>query len=70
MRCVVGYEPSDEPGTLLDLVKGVGLVILIFMPGILGVYFYPNIWISGLSQLFPLLVFALIVLWSIGGMRK
>ncbi|MCK4526030.1 hypothetical protein KAW18_01560 [candidate division WOR-3 bacterium] len=70
MRCVIGYEPSDEPATLLDLVKGVGFVILIFMPGILGVYFYPNTWISILGTMITLVFFMLIILWIIGGVKR
>ena len=56
--------------TLLDITKGIGFVVLIFMPGILGAYFYPNTWISALSQMFPLLVFMSIILWIMGGVKK
>lgn len=70
MRCVIGYEPSDEPATLLDLVKGVCFVILIFSPGILGGYFYPNTWISAISPMITVVFFMFIVFWSIGGVRR
>lgn len=68
--CIIGYEPSDEPATLLDLVKGVGFVFLMFSPWILGNYFYPNTWISVLGTMITLVFFMLIILWIIGGIKR
>ena len=70
MGCIVGYEPSDEKSTLLDLVKGVGFVFLLFSPMVLSEYFYPNAWISVLGTMVTLAFFMLIILWTIGGMKR
>ena len=70
MRCIVGYEPSDEKSTLLDFVKFVGFVFLLFSPMILAGYFYPNSWISVLGTMITLAFFMLIILWMIGGIKR
>lgn len=70
MGCIVGYEPSDEKTTLLDLVKGVGFVFLLFSPMILSEYFYRNTWVSVLGTMVTLVFFMLIILWTIGGIKR
>ena len=65
MRCIVGYESSNEKSTLLDIVKGVSFIVLIFTPGFFASYFCPNTWISAFATLIPLVFIAVIVLWTL-----
>lgn len=70
MRCIVGYELSNEKSTLLDLVKGVGFVFVLFSPMVLAGYFCPNGWIPVLGLVITLAFFMLIILWMIGGIKR
>ena len=77
MQSVIGigdeHESCDyvlsKKTSLLDLIKGAGFVILLFVPGILCEYFYPNIWVSVLPQMIPIVFFVFVFLWIIGDMR-
>ena len=64
------YYTSSEQTTLLDLVKCVGFIVLIFTPGILAEYLYPNTWISVLAPMIPIVIFAFIILWIMGVLRR